>query len=80
MEIFISKTGSVLETKVLHSSGYIVLDEAAKEYCNKITFNPALANGIPINSRSIFKVRFDLSDQEAFGKTYVAEVKNSTIR
>ena len=29
----------------------------------------------PINSRSIFKVKFDLSDQEAFGKTYVSEIK-----
>jgi TonB family protein len=74
VEIFISKTGSVLDTKILQSSGYNILDDAAKEYCDKITFNPATANGIPINSRSIFKVKFDLSDQQAYGKKYVSDI------
>lgn len=75
VEIFISKTGHVFDARIISSSGYSVLDTAAKEYCEKIVFNPAMANGIPINSRSIFKIKFDLSDQETFGKMYVTQIK-----
>lgn len=75
VEIFISKTGTVMEARVINSSGYAVLDNAAKDYCEKIIFNPALAGGNPINSRSVFKVKFDLSNQDAFEKSYVAHIK-----
>ena len=75
VQLFISKSGNVIEAKVLNSSGYAVLDNAAKDYCEKITFYPASANGLPINSRSIVTVKFDLSNEESFGKTYILEIK-----
>ena len=75
VEVFISKTGNVRDTRVLRSSGYTILDEAAQEYCEKIIFNPAMTSGSPINSRSVLKIKFDLSDQESFGKSYVSEIK-----
>jgi hypothetical protein len=52
-----------------------VLDNAAKEYCEKVIFNPAMAGGAPINSRSVLKVKFDLSNQEEFEKSYVSGIK-----
>ena len=74
VQLFISKSGKVIEAKVLKSSGYAILDNAAKDYSEKITFYPASVNGLPINSRSIFTVKFDLSSEESFGKTYISEL------
>lgn len=75
VQIFISKLGKVIDAKVLRSSGYVVLDDAAKDYCERITFYPAMVNGIPINSKSIYKVKFDLSDQESIERAYILEIK-----
>jgi TonB family protein len=75
IEVFISKTGSVMDARVIRSSGYAVLDNAAKEYCEKVIFNPAMAGGSPINSRSVLKVKFDLSNQDTFEKAYVSGIK-----
>jgi TonB family protein len=72
--VFVSKEGTVLETDVYKSSGYDVLDSAALDYCKKITFNPATVNKTPVNSRTIFTIKFDLSDQQSFARAYVAEI------
>lgn len=74
VEVFISKTGSVMDARVIRSSGYSVLDNAAKEYCEKVIFSPAMAGGTPINSRSVLKVKFDLSNQDTFEKAYVSTI------
>jgi len=72
--IFVLKDGAVVETKIYQSSGYSVLDSAAMDYCERMTFNPATVNGIPVNSKTIFSIKFSLSNQESFERAYISKI------
>lgn len=76
VQILVSKDGSALETKLFQSSGYSVLDKAAIQYCQNIIFNPATVNREPVNSKTIFTINFDLSDQKSVERTYVSDIDN----
>jgi TonB family protein len=74
VHILVSKDGSVLGTEIYQSSGYSVLDSAAMDYCERVTFNPAMMNGIPVNSKTIFTIKFSLSNQESFERSYISKI------
>jgi len=74
VHVLVSKNGTVLGTEIYQSSGYSVLDSAAMDYCERITFNPATVNGIPVNSKTVFSIKFSLSNQESFERAYISKI------
>jgi TonB family protein len=61
--VMISKTGKVDRTVVIKSSGHTTLDEAAIEYCKGLIFTPATKDGVPVESRIVWDVKYNFMDQ-----------------
>lgn len=74
--ISITKTGKVDNVYIIKSSGYKILDSAAVEYCKSIVFSPAKRNGIPVNSRIEWELKFNISDQNWEVDNYLQEIAN----
>jgi periplasmic protein TonB len=61
LELLVGVDGRVLEVKIMHSSGNHLLDEAAREQVlRNWRFQPALRDGIPVQSLGIVPIVFDL--------------------
>jgi len=60
IKALISKTGDVIEAVVLVSSGFPLLDEAARAVAGKYKYRPAIQNGRPVALWVTYKVDFRL--------------------
>jgi TonB family protein len=76
----INKAGTVDKVFLLKSSGYAVLDSSAQQYCNEVTFVPALRNGDTIESRMFLNIKFDLSNYVWDTKDYIEDVNKLYTR
>jgi len=59
-EVFVLKNGRVGDLKLLTSSGYKSLDDAAKKALARWRFKPAIASGFPVESHVRVPIRFSL--------------------
>ncbi len=75
-KVFISITekGEVKDAKVMESSGYEDLDEAAVSYCKKLSFFPAMHGDVPVSSYVKLKVNFDYKNYSGNSDRYVQSV------
>ena len=72
----INREGKVDATRVHRSSGSVLLDDAAENYCKGLEFIPAYQDGEAIPSSMKWEIKFDLKE---FGKEIerrIAEVKS----
>ena len=78
LNLYISDSGEVKESKIYQSSGNDSLDKEALDYTNQLKFKPAMDNGIPINTWLSWTVNFRLSkkDIRCLPEEYVANIKN----
>jgi TonB family protein len=74
--LYISKTGKVEKVRLLKSSGFEVLDNAAIDYSKNFIFNPAQRNGSPIDSRIAMDIKFEFSNQTWNANKYVSDIKD----
>lgn len=61
VEVFIDENGNLLSFSILESSGK-EFSESVEEELKKTTFYPALINGVPVKSRGILPIRFEIND------------------
>ncbi len=69
--IYISKNGTVVQSRILKSSGVGVLDSAAVDYSKNFIFIPAKRNGEPVGSRMAMDIRFEFSNRRWDASNYV---------
>lgn len=60
LRLQISADGRVLESKIERSSGFVRLDEAARQALVLCRFRPATLDGQPIPSTVLLPYRFEL--------------------
>lgn len=60
LHVDIDHTGSPVNIQIVHSSGYKVLDRAARRAVKKWTFTPAKRAGLNVASQLSVPIRFDL--------------------
>lgn len=73
--IAVTKEGLVDSVFVFRSSGYELLDEAAKEYCNQLLFNPATRNGNPVSSKIAWEIKFNIADVNIDANSYLFDIQ-----
>ena len=78
--VMISKEGRVTRTVVIKSSGHQILDKAVIDYCAGLTFNPAIRDGEPVESRIIWEVNFNFLDQKWNTRDYLLTIDALYIR
>lgn len=61
VDVEVSTEGQAVSVKLKRSSGFSLLDDAALEAVRRWTFEPARTAGMPMQSRVVVPVRFDLS-------------------
>lgn len=61
--IFIDSNGNMQNYKIMKSSGYKRLDKQAEKSIQKAKFQPAIENGVPVNSDFELKITFSLKDR-----------------
>ena len=74
LRLFISEEGTVLRTRLMQSSGFAALDNAATQYASALTFHPATRNGVPEPALIAWRVRFEIADVSHQAMAYVEEV------
>ncbi|MBT8400653.1 MAG: energy transducer TonB [Rhodothermia bacterium] len=74
MRLFISEKGLVSKTRIVQSSGFAQLDEAAIQYASGLQFTPATRNGRPEPALIGWRVRFEIEDTSAEAIAYVEKV------
>ncbi len=74
MRLLISEKGLVTKTRLVQSSGFAQLDEAAAEYASGLRFAPATRNGNPEPALIGWRVRFQIEDKSAEALAYVEKV------
>jgi periplasmic protein TonB len=62
LEFTVSPEGKVIQSKVLSSSGFPRLDEAAKAAYGKCKFAPATADGVPVQGSAKVRYTWTLSE------------------
>lgn len=67
LSYLIGPDGSVLESKVLRSSGNADLDEAARGSLEKCKFNPAIVDGKPVEAWTKMQYKWTLTPQSPYG-------------
>ena len=65
LKVELSAKGTVLDTRIIQSSGYRRLDRAAQEAVRKATFVPAYRHGNPIDSDLDLTIVFKLDGNES---------------
>lgn len=70
----IDKTGHVEKVFIFQSAGSIILDNAVKEFCSKLVFIPASLNGQAIDSRVIWEVKFNFTDDVFSANEYLKNI------
>jgi TonB family protein len=73
--ILITEEGDVFKVNTVKSSGYKILDDAAVDYCSKLTFIPAYRGNTPVGSRMEWEVNFDFEEKSFQANRYINEVK-----
>jgi protein TonB len=58
--IVIDVDGSVLQSKILRSSGFLELDEAARRAMTRCRFRPATVDGVPERTRASLEYRWKI--------------------
>ena len=71
----ISSIGDVEKTTLIKSSGYKLLDDDAVNYCKQLKFSPGLRDGKPVMSRTLWVIKYNLSDQSETADKILAEIK-----
>jgi len=71
----ISSIGDVEKTTLIKSSGYKLLDDDAVNYCKQLKFSPGLRDGKPVISRTLWVIKYNLSDQNETADKILAEIK-----
>jgi TonB family protein len=72
--VTISDKGEVQKANIVKTSGYKVLDNAALDFCQKLTFNPALRGDTPVYSKMEWDVKFHFKNRKWNGELYVQKV------
>jgi protein TonB len=62
LKVRVSRHGTCLAIEVRKSSGYEVLDKAAREAVKRWKFKPAMADGSPVEGEVEIPIRFKLTD------------------
>lgn len=62
LNVKVGPDGNPLRVTIAHSSGYRLLDQAARKAVQKWRFHPALADGRPVAGRVIVPVKFRLTN------------------
>lgn len=70
----IDKEGKVARVSVIRSSGYEILDKASSDYCKTLLFTPAKKDGVPIDSRVVWEMKYNLASQNWCTGTYIKNV------
>lgn len=70
----ISNTGKVTSTRIGKTSGYKMLDDAAKDFCSNIVFNPAVKNSEPIKTQLRMGIDFSFDDNDYDPQSYIRDV------
>ena len=70
----IDKTGHVEKVFIFQSAGNAILDNAVREFCSKLIFNPAFLDGKPIDSRVIWEVKFNFTNDVFSANEYLKNV------
>ncbi|HQT63937.1 MAG: hypothetical protein B7Z75_03860 [Acidocella sp. 20-57-95] len=60
LSIHVSETGRAVQVDVMSSSGYAILDDAARHAALNWVFNPAMLAGRPVASVILFPIQFQL--------------------
>ena len=60
LEVLFRANGEIQVLRVVHSLGY-GLDEAAQQVANQIRFRPGTRDGVPVDSKTIVHVTFELT-------------------
>ncbi len=58
--VHVAPDGSAAAVDVMESSGYLLLDRAARDAVAKWRFRPAMADGAPVESQMPIEINFDL--------------------
>ena len=80
IDILVNKTGTVNNVYIKKSSGYNVLDHSALDYCKNLTFNPAIRNGEPVDSRVEWEIKFNFTDKNMEAYNFIRDIKNLFLK
>jgi TonB family protein len=72
--VTITDKGEVQKANVVKTSGHKVLDDAAIDFCRKLTFNPALRADTPVYSKMEWDVKFHFKNRKWNGELYVQNI------
>jgi TonB family protein len=72
--VFVNGKGQVDEVKLLKSSGYQVLDDAAIVFTQKVSFEPALVDNKPVSAWTRLILRYHLTEVSFDRGHWVSEV------
>jgi len=61
VEVFLDENGNLLSFSIIESSGK-EFTKSVEEELKRTTFYPALVNGVPVKSRGILPIRFEIND------------------
>lgn len=75
VNLFIDSTGSVTEVKMLGSSGYSILDNAAIKFAYEMIFEPAKKGGIPFSSWLPMNLNYKLVSRSLIPRDYIEKLK-----
>jgi TonB family protein len=78
--VFVNSHGHVEEVKLLKSSGFQVLDEAAVIYSQKVHFEPALVDNKPVSAWTRLILRYRLTEVTFDRGRWLSEVRSDLKR
>lgn len=76
MNLLVDRNGDVKKAVVNRSSGYEILDIAAKEFAKKLQYDPARKEGKPIEVWVSRTMHFQLVDKAFLPSAYINKIKN----
>ena len=76
MNLLVDKNGDVKKAVVNRSSGYEILDIAAKEFAKKLQYDPARKEGKPIEVWVSRTMHFQLVDKAFLPSAYINKIKS----
>jgi|GEM_PF-1145765 len=72
----ITSDGFVNKVHLIKSTGYDLLDKTTINYCQHLVFTPALKNGVAVDSRIEWEIKYNLSNQNETSDSYVRDLES----
>lgn len=75
IEMLVSREGRVTDVRISSSSGYQILDRAAREFARQLTFEPAMQGSRPVDIWISRTFTYNLEERTLLPERYISQIR-----